>query len=97
MRWLAGKLLHFGPLPAAQLKQWREGEPPRWKWRQSKDIFPAKRSERKSHDRLAYDHYLADRDLIGTFNFVDALFAAEFLAWDLTGRPESDDPTTAAR
>lgn len=39
MRWLAGKLLHFGPLPAAELKQWREGEPPRWKWRPSKRSF----------------------------------------------------------
>ncbi len=97
MRWLAGKLLHFGPLPAAELKQWREGAPPRWKWRSSKEFFPAKRGERKSHDRLAYDRYLAGCDLIGTFNFFDALFAAEFLAWDLTGRPERDDPTTAAR
>jgi hypothetical protein len=97
MRWLAGKLLHFGPLPAAELKQWREGEPPRWKWRSSKEIFPAKRSERKTHDRLAYDRYLAGRDLTGTFNFFDALFAAEFLAWDLTGRPERDDPATATR
>jgi hypothetical protein len=97
MRWLAGKLLHFGPLPAAELKQWREGEPPRWKWRSSREIFPAKRGERKAHDRLAYDCYLAGRDLIGTFNFFDALFAAEFLAWDLTGRSERDDPTAAAR
>ena len=89
MRWLAGKLLHFGPLPAAELKQWREGEPPRWKWRLSKEIFPAKgRGERQSHDRLAYDRYLAGRDLIGTFNFFDALVATEFLAWDLTERPD---------
>lgn len=91
MRWLAGKLLHFGPLPAVQLKQWREGEAPRWKWRPSKEIFPAKRSERESHDRLAYDRYLAGHDLIGTFNFFDALLATEFLAWDLTGRPERHD------
>jgi hypothetical protein len=88
IRWLAGKLLHFGPLPAVELKQWREGEPPRWKWRSSKDIFPAKRGERRSHDRLAYDRYLAGRDLIGTFNLFDALLSAEFLAWDMTGRPE---------
>jgi hypothetical protein len=88
MRWLAGKLLHFGPLPAAEMKQWREGEAPRWKWRPSREIFPASRGERKSHDRLAYDRYLAGRDLIGTFNFFNALLAAEFLAWDLTGRPE---------
>lgn len=88
MRWLAGKLLHFGPLPAVELKQWREGEAPRWKWRRSKEIFPAKRGERRSHDRLAYDRYLASRDLIGSFNLFNALLAAEFLAWDLTGQPE---------
>jgi hypothetical protein len=88
IRWLTGKLLHFGPLPAVELKQWREGEPPRWKWRPSKEIYPARRAERRSHDRLAYDRYLAGRDLIGTFNLFSALVAAEFLAWDLTGRPE---------
>jgi hypothetical protein len=88
MRWLAGKLLHFGPLPAVELKQWREGEPPRWKWRLSKEIFPARRAERGSHDRSAYDRYLAGRDLIGTFNLFDALLSAELLAGDLTGRPE---------
>jgi hypothetical protein len=88
MRWLAGKMLHFGPLPAVQLKQWREGESPRWKWRPSKEIFPASRRERESHDRLAYDRYLAGHDLVGTFNFFNALLATDFLAWDLTVRPE---------
>jgi len=88
MRWLAGKLLHFGPLPAVELKQWREGEPPRWKWRPSKEIFPVKRGERRSHDRLAYDRCLADRDVIGRFNLFHALLATEFLARDLTGRSE---------
>jgi hypothetical protein len=81
MRWLAGKLLHFDPLPAVELKQWREGEAPWWKWRPSKETFPAKRAERKSHDRSAYDRYLAGRDLISTFNLFDALQSAEFLAW----------------
>lgn len=88
MRWLAGKLLHFGPLPAAALQQWREGEPPRWKWRPSNEIFPAGRGERRSHDRLAYDRSLAGRDLIGTFNLFYALRATETLAWRLAGRPE---------
>lgn len=88
MRWLAGKLLHFGPLPAVELRHWREGEPPRWKWRPSKDIFPPSRAERGSDGRLAYDRYLAGRDLIGTFNLFQALLSAEFLAWDLAGRPE---------
>jgi hypothetical protein len=89
MCWLAGKLLHFGPLPAVELKQWREGQPPRWKWRPSREIFPVTRGERRSHDRLAYDRYLAGRDLIGTFNLFHALLAAEFLAWGLTGRPDA--------
>jgi hypothetical protein len=88
MRWLAGRLLHFGPLPAVELGQWREGEAPRWKWRPSKEIFPATRGERRHHGRLAYDRYLAGRDLIGTFNLFNALQAAEFLAWDLSGRSE---------
>lgn len=89
MRWLAGKLLHFGPLPAVELKQWREGESPRWKWRPSSDVFPTTRGERRSHDRSAYDRCLAGRDLIGTLNLFDALFAAESLAWALTARSES--------
>jgi hypothetical protein len=88
IRWLAGKLLHFGPLPAAELKQWRAGEPPRWKWRKAADIFPPTRGERRSDGRSAYDQALAGRDLIGTFNLFDALHAAEFLALDLSGRSE---------
>ena len=48
------------------------------------DIFPKNRGERRSEDRLAYDRYLAGRDLIGTFNLFNALLAAEFLANDLT-------------
>jgi hypothetical protein len=85
VRWLAGKMLHFGPLPATELRQWRAGEPPRWKWRKAADIFPPPRGERRSEDRVAYDRYLAGRDLIGTFNLFNALLAAEFLAYDLTG------------
>jgi hypothetical protein len=88
MRWLAGKMLHFGPLPAVELKQWRQGEEPRWKWRKSADIFPTTRGERGSDDRQAYDEHLAGRDLIGTFNLFDALYSAEFLVWELMGRPE---------
>lgn len=29
LRWLAGKMLHFGPLPATELRHWRAGEEPR--------------------------------------------------------------------
>jgi hypothetical protein len=86
IRWLAGKLLHFGPLPAAELRQWRAGEPPRWKWRKAAEIFPPKGGERRSEDRSAYDLALAGRDLIGTFNLFDALHATEFLALDLSGQ-----------
>ena len=85
VRWLAGKMLHFGPLPATELRQRRAGESPRWKWRKAGDIFPSTRGERRSEDRLAYDRYLAGRDVIGTFNLFNALLAAEFLAHDLTG------------
>jgi hypothetical protein len=84
-RWLAGKMLHFGPLPATELRNWRAGESPRWKWRQAADIFPETRGERRSEDRVAYDRYLAGRDLIGSFNLFNALLAAECLAHDLTG------------
>jgi hypothetical protein len=91
LRWLAGKMLHFGPLPAVELRQWRVGEAPRWKWREPSAIFPESRRERGSAERSAYERYLAGRDLIGTFNLFDALLAAEFLAWDLTGRAERAD------
>lgn len=87
MRWLAGKLLHFGPLPAAELRQWREGEAPRWKWRASAEIFPPSSRESRSHDRAAYDLALAGRDLVGTFNHFDALLSTEFLVLDLTEQP----------
>jgi hypothetical protein len=37
---------------------------------------------------LAYDGYLAGRDLVGTFNLFDVLLATELLAWDLTRHSE---------
>lgn len=72
MRWLAGKMLHFGPLPAAELRHWRADAEPRWKWRPSENVYPTTRSERKSEDRSAYDSYLSLLNAEGDFKTPDA-------------------------
>ena len=89
-RWLAGKLLHFGPLPATELRQWREGEEPRWKWRQPDDIFPGGRRTDEGRDQ--YKAHVAGRDVIGTFNLVTVLIELEYLTGGLArrARAESD-------
>src|ERR1700743_2683090 len=33
LRWLAGKMLHYGPLPVVELRQANQGSQPRWSWR----------------------------------------------------------------
>lgn len=79
-RWVAGKLLHHGPLSAIELQQWRGGEPPRWKWRTADAMFPPTLNEKQTQaQRSAYDKRLAGRDVIGTLNLITMLIEAEYL------------------
>jgi hypothetical protein len=83
LRWLAGKMLHFGPLPAVELRHWREGAEPRWKWRASDEIFDPREPEIRRSQRPAYDQALAGRDVLGTFNLTMVLIETEHLFFRL--------------
>jgi hypothetical protein len=76
-RWLAGKLLHHGPLSAVERQQWRAGEAPRWKWRTAEDIFSPSRHEERPRQRAQYSLTLAGKDVVGSLNFFMPLRAAE--------------------
>ena len=77
LRWLGSKMLHDGPLPAAELLPWRAGAAPRWKWRRSDSIFPPKFGEKRPSQRAAYDKCLAGRDVEGSLNLTGSLIEME--------------------
>lgn len=81
-RWLAGKLLHLGPLPMAEMRHWRAGEEPRWKWRPADQIAPPNK-ERHPDQRAAYERCVSGRDIVGTVSMIDALIEAEYLFYQL--------------
>ncbi len=58
LRWLAGKLLHYGPLPVAELRHWRIGAEPRWKWRAADAVVPPTEKEQRPKQRDSYESYL---------------------------------------
>jgi hypothetical protein len=83
LRWLAGVLLHRGPLSTVEMRQWRAGEAPRWKWRAADDIVPPTRrpGERggDKEDREAYKRVIAGRDVLGSLNLISVLIEMEHL------------------
>jgi len=83
LRWLAGKLLHFGPLPAAELRHWRAGAGPRWKWRAADELFPPTLKEERPNQRTAYEQHLRGRDIVGTVSLITTLIEAEYLFYRL--------------
>ena len=84
-RWLAGKLLHFGPRPAVELRQWRAGVEPRWKWRSADAIMPdvPRQDDERRGQRDAYERYLAGRDVVGSLNYVGEMIEAEYFFYRL--------------
>lgn len=83
LRWLAGVLLHRGPLSTVEMKQWRAGQASRWKWRSADDIVPPTRrpGERKGaqEDRQAYEQRIQGRDVLGSLNLFSVLIEMEYL------------------
>ena len=83
LRWLAGVLLHRGPLSTVELKSWRHSEQPRWKWRAADEVIPPmmRQGERKSakEDLEAYERLIKGRDVLGSLNLFGVLVEMEFL------------------
>ncbi len=83
LRWLAGILLHRGPLSTVEMKHWRQGEQPRWRWRAADDVVPPgmRKGERKhdEEDRKAYERLIQGRDVLGSLNLFHVVVEVKFL------------------
>jgi hypothetical protein len=90
-RWLAGKLLHHGPLSVVELRHWRAGEQPRWKWRAADSIYPRPLPEEREGQRTVYDQLLAGRDVVGSLLPVEALIEMEHLFFGLLRDSEAEE------
>ncbi|MGA9760969.1 MAG: hypothetical protein WBQ14_00895 [Gaiellaceae bacterium] len=73
LRWIRGKFTHIGVIDATDLRQWREGAEPRWKWRPVSEISIKSRSG-PEEDQDAYDAAVAGKDVIGSLNIAGPLW-----------------------
>lgn len=79
LRWVAGKMLHFGPVPAVGLTQFRPGVQPRWTWRRAEEIFPDASEDRQRGQRRLYEANLAGRSMLSKFKLTMMLIETELL------------------
>ena len=86
LRWLAGKMLHYGPLPVVELRQMRPGSPPRCKWHPAEEIFPLVSKERNRRQRAFYEAHLAGRTMLSKFKLTFMLIEMELLFLGLIRR-----------
>lgn len=83
LRWLAGKMLHFGPVPAVELRQFRAGAQPRWTWRRAAEIFPDASRDQRQGQRHFYEIHLADKPMLSKFELTMMLIEMEHLFFGL--------------
>lgn len=94
LRWLAGKMLHFGPLPVAELRHSRAGARPDWVWRPADEIFPPTEPERQHSQRAAYEKHLRGRTITSTLSLTIILIETEFLIYRLLRDSDEDTGVT---
>jgi hypothetical protein len=90
LRWVAGKMLHYGPLPVLELRQRNQGGPPHWTWRQAQVIFPPASRERSARQRGFYEDHLAGRTMLSSFNLTFMLIEMELLFFGLIRKSSND-------
>lgn len=83
LRWIAGKLLHFGPVPAVELVQLRAGAEPRWTWRRADLIFPDASRDRRLGQRRLYEAHIAGKTMLSKFKLTMMLIEMEHLFFRL--------------
>jgi len=71
LSWVRGQLVHAATAAPMDLRQFRAGAEPRWKWRES-EFFS--RGRPTDVGRRAYDWVLAGRDVIGLLSHLTELF-----------------------
>ncbi|HEY3492024.1 MAG TPA: hypothetical protein VGK43_03670, partial [Solirubrobacterales bacterium] len=86
LRWLAGKMLHFGPLPAVGLQQARAGSRPHWTWLAASEIFPDVAKDRRRDQRRAYEATLSGKPMMQTFRLTMMLIEMEHLFFGMVRR-----------
>jgi hypothetical protein len=69
--WVRGQLIHAATAAPLELRQFRPGVAPRWKWRGSKEFFRGRPSE---PGREAYERLLAGHDVIGLLGHLTDVF-----------------------
>jgi hypothetical protein len=94
LRWLAGKMLHFGPVPAVELSQWRPGAQPQWKWRQADEIFPEVSQDQRRGQRGLYEKHLAGNSMLATFRLTMMLIEMEHVFFRLIRESNKDSSSS---
>ncbi len=69
--WVRGQLVHAATAAPMDLRQFRPGAEPRWKWRESEAFA---RGRAADADRRAYDRELAGRDVLGLLSHLTGVF-----------------------
>jgi hypothetical protein len=88
LRWLAGKMLHYGPLPAVELRQMYEGAPPHWTWRSADEIYPDASRDRRRGQRRLYEAHIAGESMLSKFRLTMMLIEMEHLFFGLIRKAE---------
>lgn len=86
LRWPAGKMLHYRPLPVVELRQANQGSQPRWSWRPASEIFPPLPGERSRRQKEVYEAHLAGRTMLSKFKLTLMLIEMEILFFGLIRR-----------
>jgi hypothetical protein len=93
LKWIRGQFVHRGVLHAVDLRQWRPGAEPRWKWRPSQEL--GRSASGKDKESMAdYDAVLAGVDVIGSLSLIDALADAVRIFSDLLHAQEAQGAGT---
>jgi hypothetical protein len=71
LSWVRGQLIHAATSAPMDLRQFRPGAQPRWKWRESESFA---RGRPGDPGRRAYDQVLAGRDVVGLLGHLSELF-----------------------
>jgi hypothetical protein len=69
--WIRGQLIHAATAAPLELRQFRPGAAPRWKWRVSEEFFRGRSSD---PGRDAYERLLAGNDVIGLLSHLTEVF-----------------------
>lgn len=78
MHWVRGKFFHRGVLHAVDLRQWRPGAEPRWKWLPSAVVEHASHG-RDRERRADYDAVVAGKDVLGSMRLNGVLLDTVWL------------------